>query len=288
MTRWLASLRTTGRRSGLGVIMVAAAMVSFALSAASPAGAEDAAGCQKPPARETLDTQWPINIGLLAQQLIVYRCTDYLKDFSAVTDKARAFIAQRVPEIERPAVVFDIDETSLSNWKELYHNQFGYVATGACDLSDANELCGQHAWELSARGVALEPTLELFRFLKTLKGKNGERVAAFFITGRFESPAERRATARNLRKVGYDGWTGLILRPPSTKQEDVAQFKSGARAAIEQRKEHYTIIANLGDQYSDLDGNAAGEHAERCFKLPNPFYFIPPGLPETGLKCLAQ
>jgi hypothetical protein len=33
----------------------------------------------------------------------------------------------------------------------------------------------------------------------------------------------------------------------------------------------FQIIANLGDQASDL----AGGCAERGFKLPNPFYFIP-------------
>ena len=33
----------------------------------------------------------------------------------------------------------------------------------------------------------------------------------------------------------------------------------------------YTIIVNIGDQMSDLDGG----FAERTFKLPNPFYFIP-------------
>jgi acid phosphatase len=287
MTRWIAAFRTTGLPFGFRVIIVATAVL-YASCATGSARADDAAGCPTSTAKQAVDTQWPINIGILAQQLIVYRCADYLKDFAAVTDKARAFIAQRAPQVEQPAVVFDIDETSLSNWKAIYHNQFGYVATGACDLGDANELCGQHAWELSARGVALAPTLDLFRFLKTLKGKNGEKVAAFFITGRFESPAERRATVRNLRKAGYEGWTGLILRPQSTKKEDVAQFKSGAREQIEQKKEHYTIIANLGDQYSDLDGNAAGEHAESCFKLPNPFYFIPPDLPAAGLKCLAR
>ena len=33
----------------------------------------------------------------------------------------------------------------------------------------------------------------------------------------------------------------------------------------------YDIVANVGDQYSDL----AGGHADRAFKLPNPFYFLP-------------
>jgi hypothetical protein len=33
----------------------------------------------------------------------------------------------------------------------------------------------------------------------------------------------------------------------------------------------YKIIVNIGDRFSDL----AGGHAERVFKLPNPYYFIP-------------
>ena len=31
-----------------------------------------------------------------------------------------------------------------------------------------------------------------------------------------------------------------------------------------------------------------GDHAEKCFKLPNPFYFIGPPLPDAGLKCLSH
>jgi len=33
----------------------------------------------------------------------------------------------------------------------------------------------------------------------------------------------------------------------------------------------YTIIVNVGDQQSDLDGG----YAERAYKLPNPFYYLP-------------
>ena len=81
-------------------------------------------------------------------------------------------------------------------------------------------------------------------------------------------------------KAGYDGWTKLIMRPEGMPTAD---FKTGARQAIE--ADGYTIVANVGDQFSDL----AGDHAERCFKLPNPFYFIPGGtIPEGGLRCLKR
>jgi hypothetical protein len=49
----------------------------------------------------------------------------------------------------------------------------------------------------------------------------------------------------------------------------VVDHKSGERAKIEDQG--YRVIANVGDQYSDL----AGGHAGVAFKLPNPFYFIP-------------
>jgi acid phosphatase len=261
-----------------------AVVVLIAMGVAGSARAEDVAGCQNPPAKQVVDTHWPINIGVLAPQLVAYRCSDYLKDMTAVLDGARDWIEKRVPQIEKPAVVFDIDETSLSNWAEIYHNHFAYAPTGPCDLAAAQKLCGDRAWELSARAVALAPTLAFYRFAKSLKGKNGEAVAVFFVTGRFEDPAMRAATTRNLRNVGYDSWTSLVLRPrPSSGP--VSVYKTGERKKIEQQ---YTIVANTGDQYSDLIGDPDNDHAERCFKLPNPFYFIPPGSPEAGLKCLAH
>ena len=41
------------------------------------------------------------------------------------------------------------------------------------------------------------------------------------------------------------------------------------RAASSQPKQGFLIIANLGDQVSDL----AGEYPKRAYKTPNPFYY---------------
>jgi hypothetical protein len=46
-------------------------------------------------------------------------------------------------------------------------------------------------------------------------------------------------------------------------------YKSATRAHIESLG--YDIVANFGDQYSDLKGG----HADRAVKLPNPNYFLP-------------
>ncbi|HKA80841.1 MAG TPA: HAD family acid phosphatase [Xanthobacteraceae bacterium] len=89
------------------------------------------------------------------------------------------------------------------------------------------------------------------------------------MTGRRDSDDNRKATIKNLQDVGYEGWAGLSFRPVTDHNPSVIDYKSGERAKI--AAQGYTIIANLGDQRSDL----AGGFAERAYKLPNPFYFIP-------------
>jgi predicted secreted acid phosphatase len=47
------------------------------------------------------------------------------------------------------------------------------------------------------------------------------------------------------------------------------RYKSGTRAYIE--SQGYDIVANFGDQFSDLTGG----FADKTFKMPNPNYFLP-------------
>jgi len=92
-------------------------------------------------------------------------------------------------------------------------------------------------------------------------------VTVFFITGRPED--QRRATEQNLAAVGYVGFEKLYAVPNGAKFSSVTDFKAPIRAEIEQAG--FTIIANMGDQPSDLFGG----HAEKMFLLPNPFYRVP-------------
>src|SRR5262249_46864225 len=140
-------------------------------------------------------------------------------------------------------------------------NDFGYIPNATCDsLPDGP--CGDHAWELAAKAEAIAPTLDLF---KAAKAKN---VTIFFITGRHEAGDLRDATEKNLRAAGYDGWKAVLMRP-SGVYKSVQEFKTAKRAEIE--GQNFFIIANVGDQASDLNGG----HADRVFRVPNPFYFIP-------------
>jgi hypothetical protein len=145
------------------------------------------------------------------------------------------------------AIVLDIDETSLSNYSAINADNFTFGPNSQAEAT--NKI-----------GIAIKPTLELFNLAKS-KG-----VAVFFITGRRE--AVRQPTTENLQEQGFKDWDGLILKPDASTQTTVA-YKSGARAGIEQQG--YRVIANVGDQYSDL----AGGHEDKAFKLANPFYFLP-------------
>ena len=81
--------------------------------------------------------------------------------------------------------------------------------------------------------------------------------------------AFRAATVRNLQSTGYTGYTDLIMEPVHAHYDSAADFKAPQRAHIEDMG--YTIIANVGDQPSDLDGG----FSEQTYLLPNPFYRIP-------------
>jgi predicted secreted acid phosphatase len=183
---------------------------------------------------------------------------DYDRDFAGVVGNARAYLERRARTATRPAIVLDIDETSLSNWPAYKVNGWVRVVNGPCNVEQGP--CGLRAWQDLAQSKALAPTLELAKHAKELG------VAVFFITGR--PSTLRDATERNLREQGYE-WEEVILLPPGATFTSAADFKAPERKKIAERG--YTILFSMGDQESDLKGG----YAERVFKLPNPVYFLP-------------
>ena len=200
------------------------------------------------------------NLGDLKRQLTSYRRSGaYDRDVQAAVSAARRYLERRARIIRKPALVLDIDETSLSNWPEIQANDYGTIVNGPCNLPAGP--CGRTAWFSRGDDEAIAPTLALFNTAKALG------VSVFFLTGRSE--ILRPATEMNLHKAGYDGWVRLIMRPAGTTTSSAADFKAPERAKI--AAQGFTIIANVGDQPSDL----AGGYAERTFLVPNPFYRIP-------------
>jgi acid phosphatase len=245
--------------------VVAVAVSTFVLigASAAPAMAGAAASCRSTPPLTTLEMTQPINLGQLKLQVLHYVCSGaYDSQIANIVSEATAYVERRASEVAKPALVLDIDETSLSNFPEIIANDFGYIEKGNCDAPPEGP-CGWRKWVERADAPAIDPTLTLFRAAKE-KG-----VAVFFVTGRRDSESQRSWTIKNLQAVGYDGWAGLSLRPIDDHASSVIPYKSGERSKI--AAHGYTIIANIGDQHSDL----AGDFAERAWKLPNPFYFIP-------------
>lgn len=198
----------------------------------------------------------PPNLYTLKQQVSAYVATgEYGKNVAQVASEANKYLLRRIPRgiprnvkhATKLAVVFDIDETTLSNLRHIQANDYGYIPKV------------WNAWVAEGQCTAIYPVQAVYNTAINAK------VDVFFITGR--TPDSAAVTERNLREVGYENWTRIIYKP--------AEFSQGTRAfKIDARRqlaaEGYLIIANIGDQASDL----AGGYGEQTFKLPNPFYIV--------------
>jgi predicted secreted acid phosphatase len=198
----------------------------------------------------------PANLSTLKQQISLYVGRgEYGRDVATVAAQANKYVANRIPKgiprhakISRKlAIVFDIDETTLSNVRHIQANDYGYVPK----VWDA--------WVSQGQATAIYPVQAVYN-----TAVNGG-IDIFFITGR--TPDGAAATERNLRQVGYERWTGIFYKPADFA-ESARAFKIDARRQLAAKG--YLIIANIGDQHSDL----LGGYAERTFKLPNPFYIV--------------
>jgi predicted secreted acid phosphatase len=176
------------------------------------------------------------------EEIIAYHDSgDWEADTTRQVRRARRILSRHLDD-PRPAIVLDIDDTSLSNYECLKAVDFDRAAANCSGLP------------------AIPQTLRLYRYAR----RHG--VAVFFITSRRERG--REDTVDNLRANGYTRWKGLRMRPDDQPRSRRDGWKARTRRAIERRG--YRIVVNLGDQRSDLDGG----HALRRFKLPNPMYVI--------------
>jgi predicted secreted acid phosphatase len=173
-------------------------------------------------------------------EIIAYHDSgEWEADTTRQVRRARRVLTRHLDD-RRPAIVLDIDDTSLSNYECLKAVDFDRAAADCADLP------------------AIPQTLHLYRYARA------HAVRVFFITGRRERA--REDTVDNLKAEGYTRWKGLRMRPDDQPASRRDGWKARTRRAIERRG--YRIVVNLGDQRSDLDGTA------RRFKLPNPMYVI--------------
>ncbi|MFD7961385.1 HAD family acid phosphatase [Streptomyces zaomyceticus] len=153
----------------------------------------------------------------------------WLRDVAAVVAEARPYIEERSENagLEKQAIVLDIDNSSL----ETDFHPF---------------------WEL--------PTPAIADVRDLVRDAHGRGVDVFFVTAR--PGIIHSLTDWNLKKAGYPV-DGLYVRSLPDLFAEVSAYKTEKRAEIEAKG--YTIIANIGNNTTDL----VGGHAERTFKLPD-------------------
>lgn len=198
----------------------------------------------------------PTNLSTAKQQVGLYVASgEYGRDVVKVAAEANQYLSRRIPKgipksakhSDKLAVVFDIDETTLSNLRHIQANDYGYIPK----VWDA--------WVAEGQATAIFPVQAVYNTAINAK------VDVFFITGR--TPDGAAATERNLRQVGYETWKRILYKPADFP-ESTRAFKIAARRQL--AAEGYLIILNIGDQNSDL----VGGYAEKISKLPNPFYIV--------------
>jgi predicted secreted acid phosphatase len=165
------------------------------------------------------------------------------RQWSAATRSLRTQLREHP---RKPAVVVDIDETTISNY-------------GCLDDADF-ELTGLADCTVNTKGTAIPGARPFITFAQRRK------VAVFFVTG--SRDAIRSLRLKGLAKIGVRKPFTLVTRPDMDERDSVVPFKAGERRKIERRG--FRILVNVGDQRSDLSGG----HARRTVKLPNPVYLI--------------
>ena len=149
---------------------------------------------------------------------------------------------------QNAAVVFDVDETVLSNYNSTKSIGFGYV---------------QNIWHndiLRADEPAIPQTKVFYDWLIS------KNIKIIFLTGRYQEICE--ATKKNLIAKGFSQFDTLIVRNSDEMKMPAAEFKIQKRDELV--KKGYAIIACVGDQWSDLEGGNTGIK----IKLPNYLYLI--------------
>ena len=167
----------------------------------------------------------------------------------------------------KPAVVFDADDTTLWTYDmEVADMKFVFNPTR------------QDYW-VQNKLFPATPGMPAFVAAAADAG-----CTVIGLTGR--NTGQKAATLANLHEQGYPQFTSELYftkwrsgeTPPAYMQGHCVAFptcttieyKSTTRAHIEDDL-GYDIVANLGDQWSDLKGG----HADVAVKLPNPTYYLP-------------
>ena len=187
----------------------------------------------------------------------------YADEMATIETQAERFLdhykaTHSGPNAKRPAIVLDIDDTTLNTYNYEIDSNFVYnPTTNALFVNDA-----------AFPAVSGMPDL--------VTAAKADGFTIFYLTGRPES--QRAGTETNLTDAGYPVVSSQVYLSDQANEPWLSscaptcnrvEYKSLTRQHIESLG--YTIAANMGDQYSDL----LGGFSVKTFKLPNPMYYLP-------------
>ena len=276
----LSRVRRPARRTLL--LVVPALVLGVGGGAALAATAQPAIQTTTP----VTDAQVP-NIDVVRQQIKNYygdplasgqvgADSNYTKQVAQVVGTAEGWLTAQTHKATtgRKAILLDVDDTSLNTYNYEIAANFAYNPS-----ANAQFVLGQQFPAVPGMAGLTQQAA-------------AEGYAVFYLTGRGAS--QEQATLGNLTADGVGVDAGFAAPTPVSPTVDglftkpapadypayltaacggaacsTVQYKSATRAYIE--SQGYDILANFGDQQSDLTGGSA----DRTFKLPNPMYFIP-------------
>ena len=234
--------------------------------------------------------------------------SNYADEARSVASKGIDFLNAR-RNVPNRAIVLDVDDTTLTTWNyELFSNwdfnpttnaQFvgltGSTFTGnmfpatpgMLDLANQAESLGYAVFWITGRGDSQHQATVANLQSDTAAGLSD--ISSVTLNGKTIPEVDAGYPAPTPIDIGHGGFTdGLFTKPPVGSYPaylDQAQFcaanitagtscptiqyKSGTRAYIE--SQGYDIVADFGDQFSDL----LGGYADKTFKMPNPNYYLP-------------
>ena len=234
--------------------------------------------------------------------------SNYANEARSVASQADNWLHAR-RHVHNRAIVLDVDDTTLTTWNyELYSNWDFNPGTnaifvgltngtwtgnmfpptpGMVDLADHAETLGYSVFWITGRGDSQHQAT--IANLQDDSAAGLPDIDTVTLNGKTVPEIDAGYPAPTAIDTGHGGFTdGLFTKPPVGQYPayldqpqfcgpyidqgvscPTIQYKSGTRAYIE--SQGYDIVADMGDQFSDLEGG----FADKTFKMPNPNYYLP-------------
>ena len=236
--------------------------------------------------------------------------SNYASEARSVAKQGDNWLSAR-SKVADKAIVLDVDDTTLTTWNyELYSNWdfnpasnanfVGLTGTtftgnmfpatpGMIDLVSHAKALGYAIFWITGRGDSQHAATIANLVNDATAGLPNIDVVTY--NGHDVAEVDAGYVLPTPLDTGHGGFAdGLFTKPPvgqypaylDTPQFcgpyihatpaascPTIQYKSGTRAYIESKG--YDIVADFGDQFSDLEGG----YADKVFKMPNPNYYLP-------------